>query len=248
MVGKIVCIMGLAALLPLGCLAQISEGTKVGINTGTGLNAPRSGVFWTAPTEQPGVVGDFYIDSLWRDGDVKLMKPVAQIGGLESDTIAGIQIRYNVLNDELEVLADKAKKDIRVIRGGQVKSFKTNNGLGDVEYVNLAGYDPQGESKGFGKVLASGRITLVKVYKPKITKPNYNPGFGTGEKNTIVRLTTDYYVLSSSGVQKINLNKKSILALMTDKKPEMDRFLKEHDPDFKDETQVASLVQYYNSK
>ena len=85
MVGKVLCTMGLAALLPLGCLAQISEGSKVGINTGTGLNAPRSGV------------------------------------------------------------------------------------------------------------LASGRITFVKVYKPEITKPNYNPGFGTGEKNTIVRLTTDYY-------------------------------------------------------
>lgn len=248
MLGKILCIIGLAGWFPLGCLAQVSEGTKVGINTGTGLNAPRSGVFWTSPTEQPGVIGDFYIDSLWRDGDVKLIKPVAQIGGHESDTIAGIIIRYNVLNDELEVLADKAKKDIRVIRGSQVKSFKTNNGLGNVEYVNLAAYDPKSESKGFGAVLASGRITFVKVYKPKITKPNYNPGFGTGEKNTIVRLSTEYYVLSGSGVQKVNLSKKSLLSLMTDKKPEMDRYLKEHDPDLKDEAQAATFIKYYNSK
>lgn len=248
MLGKMLCAIGLAGLIPLGCLAQVSEGTKVGINTGTGLNAPRSGVFWTSPTEQPGVVGDFYIDSLWRDGDVKLMKPVAQIGGHESDTIAGITIRYNVLHDELEVLADKAKKDIRVIRGSQIKSFKTNNGPGDIEYVNLAAYDPKGESKGVGAVLATGRIMFVKVYKPKIIKPNYNSGFGTGEKNTIVRLSTEYYMLSGATVQKVNLSKKSILPLMTDKKQEVDRYLKEHDPDLKDETQVASLVQYYNSK
>jgi hypothetical protein len=248
MLGKVFWTIGLAGLIPLGCLAQVSEGTKVGINTGRGLNAPRSGVFWTSPTEQPGVIGDFYIDSLWRDGGVKLMKPLAQIGGQESDTIAGVSIRYNVLNDELEVLVDKAKKDIRVIRGSQLKSFKTDSGFGDVEYVNLAAYDPKGESKGFGAVLASGRIIFVKVYKPRITKPNYNPGFGTGEKNTIVRLTTDYYLLSGSGVQKINLSRKSLLPLMSDKKPEMDRYLKEHDPDLKDESQVAGLIQYYNSK
>lgn len=248
MLGKILRAIGLAGLIPLGCLGQLSEGTKAGINTGTGLNAPKSGVFWTSPAEQPGVVGDFYIDSLWHDGDVKLMKPVSQIGGHESDSIAGISIRYNILNEELEVLADKAKKDIRVIRGSQIKSFTTHYGLGDVRYVNLAIYDPKGGSKGFGAVLASGRITFVKVYKPKINKPNYNPAFGTGEKNTVVRLSTNYYLLSGSGVQKVSLSKKSILPLMTDKKQEVDRYLKEHDPDLKDETQVASLIQYYNSK
>ncbi len=248
MLRKILCTMGLAVLLPLGCFAQISEGTKVGINTGTGLNAPRSGVFWTSPTDQSGVVGDFYIDSLWLDGDVKLAKPVAQIGGLESDTIAGIHIRYNVLNDELEVLAGKAKKDIRVIRGSQVKSFKTDNGLGPVEYVNLAAYDPKGELRGFGAVLAPGKLTLLKAYKPKITKPNYNPGFGTGEKNTVVRLATDYYVLSGSGAQKVILSKKGLLPLMTDKKAEVEQYIKEHNLDFKDETQVIDLVRYYNSK
>lgn len=248
MLGKILCTMCLAALLPLGCLAQISEGTKQSIATGKGLNVPRSGVFWTSPTEQSGVIGDFYIDSLWREGDVKLVKPIAQIGGLESDTIAGIEIRYNVLNDELEVLADKAKKDIRVIRGSQLKSFKTNTGLRDVEFVNLAGYDPKGEYKGFGAVLASGKITLVRAYKTKITKPNYNPGFGTGEKNTVVRLATDYYVLSGSGVQKISFNQKSLLAAMVDKKSAIEQYLKENNPDLKDETQVVGLIQYYNSK
>ena len=240
--------MGLAALLPLGCLAQVTEGTKVGINTGTGLNAPRSGVFWTSPTGQSDVVGDFYIDSVWHDGGVKLLKPVAQIGGHVSDTIAGFNIRYNVLNDELEVLADKAKKDIRVIKGNQLKSFSTDHGQGAVQYVNLAGYNPKGELKGFGEVLASGKLTLVKAYKPQITKPNYNAGFGTGEKNTIVRLATDYYVLSGSAAQKVSLSKKSLLPLMTDKKSDVESYLKDHELNFKDEGQVVDLIRYYNTK
>ncbi|WP_353722819.1 hypothetical protein [Dyadobacter sp. 676] len=245
---KIFRTISLMGLVPLGCIAQVSEGTKVGINTGRGLNAPRSGVFWTSPTEQPGVVGDFYIDSLWHIGNVKLVRPVTQVGGLESDIIAGIDIRYNVLNDELEVLADKAKKDIRVIRGSELKSFRIDSGPGPVEYVNLSAYDPKGELKGFAAVLVSGNITFLKAYKPRITKPNYNPGFGTGEKNTVVRLVNDYYLLSGGAAQKVTLNKKNLLALMTDKKADVDRYLKEHDLDFKDETQVADLVRYYNSK
>nr|WP_295929341.1 hypothetical protein [uncultured Dyadobacter sp.] len=240
--------MGLAGLIPLGCPAQISEGTKQSIATGKGLNVPRSGVFWSSPTDASGVVGDFYIDSLWREGGVKLLKPVAQIGGEESDTIAGIQMRYNVLNDELEVLAGATKRDIRVIRGSQLKTFKTNNGSAPVEYVNLASHDPKGELKGFGAVVAPGKLTLVRAYKPRITKPNYNPGFATGEKNTVVRLVTDYYLLSASGAQKVSLSKKALLPLMTDKKAQIDQYVKEHDPDFKDETQVAELIRFYNGK
>lgn len=248
MLKTIVCTIGLAAMLPLGCLAQTSEATKQNISTGKGLNAPRSGVFWTTPTEAPGVVGDFYIDSLWQNGDVKLIKPIAQIGGLESDTIANIRLRYNVLNDELEVLADEAKKDIRVIRGSQLKSFKTNSGSGAVQYLNLAAVNPNGEAKGFGAVLSSGKLTLLKVYKPKITKPNYNPGFGTGEKNTVVRLTSDYYLLTDKGVEKVSLSKKSLMPLLNDKKQEVDPYVKDHNVDFKDETQVADLLRFYNAK
>lgn len=246
MLKRILCTLGLAGLVLPGCFAQLSDGTKVGINTGTGLDAPRSGVFWTSPTAHSGVIGDFYIDSLWQTGHVKLAKPVAQIGGEASDTIAGIRIRYNVLNDELEVLAGQAKKDIRVIRGSQVKAFKS--GPENTEFVNLAHYDSKGGAKGFGEVLASGKLTLVKGYKPRITKPNYNPGFNTGEKNTVVRIATDYYLLSNAGAQKVSLSKKSLLPLLSDKKAEVEQYLKEHNPDLKDETQAASLIRYYNAR
>ena len=69
--------------------AQLSEGTKVGVATGKGLNTDRSGVFWSTPTESSNVVGDFYIDSTWHEGTVKLNAPMSQFGGLESDSLSG---------------------------------------------------------------------------------------------------------------------------------------------------------------
>jgi hypothetical protein len=135
---------------------QVSDGTKVGVNSGRGLNALKSDVFWTSPTDVPNVIGDFYIDSVWQEGKVKFTSIVPQLGGWNSDSLAGIQMRYNTLNDELEVLADKGKNDIRVIRGSQLKNFTTNPGIKPEVYVNAAAFKSDKPLKGFAKVLIDG--------------------------------------------------------------------------------------------
>lgn len=224
--------------------AQLSEGTKVGVATGKGLNADRSGVFWSSPTESSNVVGDFYIDSLWHEGSVKLNAPMTQFGGLESDSLAGITIRYNVLNDELEVLANK--NDVRVIKSSYLKSFETKNNGTPQRFINIKSLITNTELKGMSEVLSSGELTLVKHYKPKITKPNYNPGFGTGQKNTIVRLDTDYYVISNGKSEKFNASKKAVMALMNDKAKEVESYLKENKATLKSDLDLKAVFDYYN--
>ena len=226
--------------------AQLSEGTKVGVATGKGLNADRSGVFWSSPTESSNVIGDFYIDSLWHEGSVKLNAPVTQFGGLESDSLAGITIRYNVLNDELEVLAKK--NDIRVIKSSYLKSFETKNNATPQRFTSIKSLAPNTDLKGVCEVLSSGKLTLVKHYKPKITKPNYNPGFGTGQKNTIVRLDSDYYVISNGKSEKLTANKKAVLALMNDKEKEIEGYLKENKAALKSDLDLKSVFDFYNKK
>lgn len=228
--------------------AQVSEGTKVGIATGRGLNAPRSDVFWTSPTTVSNLIGDFYIDSLWQKGNVKFMNNIPQLGGGESDSLSGIMVRYNVLNNELEVLVDKSKNDIRVIRGSQLKKFAIPNGVGTETYVNATTFKSEKPLSGFAAVLAAGKLTLVKYYYPKITKPNYNAGFNTGEKNTIVRVTSDYYIVSNGNAEKLSVSKKSILALMKDQGADVEKYIKEHNVDFKSEEDFVGLFDFYNSK
>ena len=232
-------------LLASAANAQLSEGTKVGVATGKGLNTDRSGVFWSAPTESANVVGDFYIDSLFREGNVKLNAAVPQFGGAESDSIAGISIRYNVLNDELEVLAKK--NDVRVIKASYLKSFVTNGKIPQ-RFASMKSLVDDKELKGVGEVLSAGKLTLVKHYKPKITKPNYNPGFGTGQKNMIVRIASDYYVISNGKHEKFNPGKKSVLAVMNDKGKEMEAYLKDKQLNVKSDEELKSAFDYYNSK
>lgn len=226
--------------------AQLSEGTKVGVATGKGLNTDRSGVFWSSPTESSNVIGDFYIDSLWHEGSVKLNAPMTQFGGMESDSLAGITIRYNVLNDELEVLAKK--NDVRVIKSSYIKSFETKNSGTSQRFVSIKSLTPDTGLKGVCEVLSSGKLTLIKHYKPKITKPNYNPGFGTGQKNTIVRLDTDYYVISNGKSEKFNASKKAVLALMNDKEKEIESYLKENKATLKSDLDLKAVFGFYNKQ
>lgn len=226
--------------------AQVSEGTKVGINSGRGLNALRSDAFWTSPTEAPNVIGIFYIDSVWQEGKVKFTSIVPQLGGWNSDSLAGIQMRYNTLNDELEVLADKGKNDIRVIRGSQLKSFTTYAGTNPKVYVNAGTFKSEKPLKGFAKVLVQGNLSLIEYFYPKITKPNYNPGFATGEKNTIVRQGSNYYVVSDGTAEKVTLSRKGILSVMKDKQKDVEAYVKEKDVNFKSEEDVVRLFQFYN--
>lgn len=223
--------------------AQLSEGTKVGVATGKGLNTDRSGVFWTSPTESSNVIGDFYIDSTWHEGNVKLNAAIPQFGGAESDSLAGIQIRYNVLNNELEVLAKK--NDIRVIKTSYLKSFETE-GPAEKRFVNVKTLSADSELKGVFEVLSEGKLTLLKHYKPKITKPNYNPGFGTGQKNTIVRMDSDYYVLTNGKPEKFTANKKALLALMGEKGKEVESYLKENRVGLKSDSDLKGVFEFYN--
>jgi hypothetical protein len=227
--------------------AQVSEGTKVGINSGRGLNALKSDVFWTSPTDMPNVIGEFYIDSVWQEGKVKFTSIVPQLGGWNSDSLAGIQMRYNTLNDELEVLADKSKNDIRVIKGSQLKNFTTNPGTSPEMYVNAVTFKSEKPLRGFAKVLVQGDLSLIEYFYPKITKPNYNPGFATGEKNTVVRQGSDYYVVSNGTAEKATLSKKSMLALMNAKQKDVEAYLKEKNVNFKNEDDVVRLFKFYNS-
>jgi hypothetical protein len=242
---QFVCLTAILISLASVAHAQLSEGTKVGVATGKGLNTDRSGVFWTSPTEASNVVGDFYIDSTWHEGNVKLNAAVTQFGGMESDSLAGIKIRYNVLNNELEVLANK--NDVRVIKASYLKRFEIE-GPSPQQFLNVKSVAPDSELKGVFEVLSAGKLTLLKHYKPKITKPNYNPGFGTGQKNTIVRLDSDYYVLTSGKPEKLSPGKKGVMAVMNDKQKEIEAYLKENKANLKTDDELKSVFNFYNGK
>ncbi|QRR02777.1 hypothetical protein [Dyadobacter sandarakinus] len=231
--------------IALASQAQVSDGSKIGITTGRGLTGLRSDAFATAATPPSEVKGDFYADSVWQTGGVKFQKAIPQIGGGESDSLAGIQIRYNVLNNELEVLADEKKNDVRVIKGGMLRSFSLDGSPG-ASFINVATLQP-GSLTGFGEVLSSGKTMLIKHFRTRITKPNYNPGFATGEKNTIVRIDHDYYAATGNSLKKLDLGKK-LPEAFADQKQQAEKYAKDNALNLKKEEDVVRLFDFINGK
>ena len=225
--------------------AQLSEGSKINANTGTGLNTSRAGVFWNSPSPVSNTVGQFYLDTLWQEGSIRFNKSVSQSGG--SDSLNGIMIRYNVLNDELEVLANKEKNDVRVIKGNYLKDFTVKkSGVNLSQFASVKDFKTDKDLTGFFETLVSGNLSLMKHYHAKIIKPNYNPGFGTGEKNTIVNIVDDYYAVTNGTAEKINLSKKSLVSIMKTKESNIENYIKSNHVDFKKEEDVIGLFKYYN--
>lgn len=237
-------LLGLVAHVTFG---QLSEGSKINANTGSGLNSSKAGVFWNSPASAPNVVGQFYLDSTWHEGNVKFASVIPQFGGWNTDTLSAILIRYNVLNDQLEVLADKSKNDIRVIQGKHLKNFTLKLSENELlKFDNANTFKSEKELNGFFETLVNGKFRLLKLYKAKTIKPNYNAGFGTGEKNTIVSITSDYYVVSNGQPEKINPGKKAFVSLMKDKENDVENYIKTNSLNFKSEDDIVRLFKFYN--
>jgi len=235
------------ALVTQVSFAQLSEGSKINANTGVGLNSSKAGVFWNSATTAPNMIGQFYLDSLWHEGNVKFTSVIPQFGGGSTDTLNGILIRYNVLNDQLEVLADKSKNDIRVIQGNNLKNFTVKLSENDVlKFDNAATFRSDKELGGFFETLVNGRLSLMKHYRAKTIKPTYNAGFGTGEKNTIVSVVGEYYVVSNGKLEKINQSKKALISLMKDRESEVENYIKSSGLNFKSEDDLVRLFEFYN--
>lgn len=202
---------------------------------------------WSTPSNASDVVGQFYADSVWRTTYVELNKEIPQFGGWNSNQLAALMARYNVLNDELEVLLENGKKDIRVIKGSHLTNFTIKESSEDsLLFVRAGKVGQENNLPGFFVVLFSGKLTLMKYYRAKIAKPSYNAGFGVGEKNTIVSVVSDYYVMSNGSTEKISPGKKTILALMKDQQIHLESFIRSNSINFKNEDDLIALFKEYN--
>ncbi|WP_420152544.1 hypothetical protein [Siphonobacter sp.] len=224
---------------------QLSDVSKERINMG-GVPNNSTSVLWGQTGESRTVVGEIYLDTLWHTGSVKLNQGLLADKKTASDSIGGIQMRYNIYENEIEVLANEARRDIRVIPGNQLKYFTLNQGTQPMRFINTRQFQTNEAVTGFYELLAPGRLQLAKHHRTKTIKPNYNTAFGTGEKNARIELTSDYYVISQGKAARFSPSKKTVLALMQDQQAAIEAYMKTNKISFRDPSDLAKLFAYYN--
>lgn len=108
-----------------------------------------------------------------------------------------------------------------------------------VNGISASGLKPEQ----YVQVLASGKLSFYRSDIKLVSDMNeINKGIVKTFNNS-----TRYYFKNEAQTQIMKLSQKEILALMEDKKTQIDEYVSKNKPSFKKEKEVAELVKYYNS-
>jgi hypothetical protein len=211
-------------------------GLKLGSNTVSGISSI------VGPRGQ--VLGDYYLDSTWRLGSIKLYQKIGS-PGREGDSIANVPIRFDMFQNDLEIMA--SAKDIKGVEGAKVRFFLVNDALGMVRtYLNIGELKCEDNIKGFVEIVTSGRASLVQYIKIGVSKPTYNEALGTGSKDTKILKTPQFYYLRGRTLARLGNSKKKIAEALGDQAEAIEKFIKDNNLDTKSRTDLVRIFEHYN--
>jgi len=217
-------------------------GLKVGQHTSTMLYG-----FDTRTTE---VLGSYYLDQDWSLATVRFYPKTISTpkGTVKLDSLSDVQIKIILYGNDVEF---NTPEGVKVISGTLIKSFtlqKPNqlpkNYVSTLEFVD--NYDKIKPS--FFELLVDGKIKLLEYTKVNTQKPDYVEAFNTGSKDIKITKDKQLFITQGQEVLRLNTNKKEILELMSDKKAEVERFIKQNDLSVKDRVDLLQIFKFYNGK
>ena len=94
----------------------------------------------------------------------------------------------------------------------------------------------------------TNKVKLLEYTKINIQKPDYVEAFNTGSKDTKITKDKQLYITQGKEVLRLNTNKKEILELMSDKKTEVEAFIKQNNLSVKDRVDLSQIFKFYNVK
>lgn len=175
----------------------------------------------------------FLIDS-WSPGTVKFTSGVSYKDKLF--------LKYNVKDDELYF---RGKNEEPLLFVDSVAEFVIGDPSGANRhfrngYKSIDGYS----NKSFFEVLADGSVQLLKKTKKTILESKaYNSP--TTERNFVE--VNQYYLLKSGKSIPVKKDKKSVLAVLNDKEPALEKYIEDNNLKVKNDSDLSKLVIYYNS-
>ncbi len=218
------------------------SGLRVGQHTSTMLYG-----FDTRTTE---VLGTYYLDQDWTLATVRFYPRTISTpkGTVKLDSLTDIQIKIILFGNEVEFNTPEGTK---IISGTLIKGFtlqKSNQTpktyINTLEFVD--NYDKTKPS--FFEILVDGKLKLLEYTKINIQKPDYVEAFNTGSKDIKITKKKELFITQGNEVLKLKPTKKTILALMADKKIEVEAFIKQNNLFVKDRADLLKVFSFYNEQ
>ena len=219
----------------------MNQSTRDRINL-SNLRLPSSGTLFGIKGPAGKVIGDVYVDTAWQAGNVKFYGKL----NATTDSLAGVPVRLDLMANEVEVRA--STQDIRAAKASTVRYVDVNNRIGSsTRFINVREYRGEADAlSGFFEQVVTGKLDLLQHPSVYVRRGNYNMALNVGTKDDEIVKKTDWYIAKNKQATKFSPGKKALLDLMSDRKDQVEAYLKKDKPDLKSRSGLIALVAYYN--
>lgn len=177
------------------------------------------------------VEGNPLVFSDWKKGEVTLKN--GENYPIQKMNLDGQRNRFLYqVNDSIYEFQDNIR-EIKIYNGDDANSvivFRNN-------------IDP--ESDNFVALLDTGKITIFETYEKKPEGENYSNGIVNNTRKYV--LHTTQYALTNKVANPIKFNSSTLEDLTSDKKKEVEAFVKQNKLKVKKEPDFLKAINYYNS-
>lgn len=175
---------------------------------------------------------------------------------LESDMVlndgriyTGVILMYEAYNDAALILSND---DTLMLDKTKVKGFTLKDKIAGKTYCfELTALSPEKTDKhdfNFLEIASSGNIDFLIRHYCELAPANFDPTFNTGSHYDEYSINNSYYIRNSQGeINKIRLNKKSILEILNDKVTEIKKFVSDNKLKYDKEQDAKRIFEFYNS-
>lgn len=183
------------------------------------------------------IEGSPYLHADWGKGMVKLS---------DGTTYKQIELLYDQVSDELLFKGPdgQMRSFVDTVKEFEIQLPSENAGL--TSHIFRRGYTSLNRSAdgAFYEVLTDGATQLLKRTTKAILEETT---YSSATKIKRFHENVTYYISKNEKLTKIKPDKKAVIAALSDKAPEIEKYLKEKKPDLKKDAELAALVTYYNT-
>jgi len=192
-------------------------------------------------TPEPGkVIGDGYLHTYWSTGAI-LLNDKDQI-------IEGYPLRYDILNDELEI---RSNAGVKALKSNRVKSFVWLDSLSNTAhyYISTSGYIAEGKDKpkGFLQILSDGSMPAFKHTVVRVREADYRADLNMGKADTYVLKKEKFYYAIDNQLYPVPSSRKKFVAIFGARAQDIDAFISENNLSVSQEHHLRIIFDHYNS-
>ncbi|WP_439882949.1 hypothetical protein ACSX1A_07225 [Pontibacter sp. MBLB2868] len=226
-------------------VAQTASKTLSGVEAQNNINSLGTdninGMVRTYDNRYEGVRGTPYFIDQWGEAKITLQ---------DNRMYDRVVSKYNVFENNL--VYRNSKGTLYILDANSIVSFELQDSLHLNTYVfrkikNNPGIDAKDSDRFFIMAYEGGKSTLAVLPQKDMIKADFRGGYSASRTyDEIVTDQTFYFVANGKAAEKIKLNKKNLLASLSDKKNEIEQYLKKENIDANSQRGWVQTLAYYD--